>query len=242
MKNESENSAKLLQITSPIKQPIISYGPNQSQKHGFTFENEIRTKVFKLSSHGNDTNVHDIPYEKNTLDPNENISIKTTGCETICCGDILRFYNYDFKKKNTIIIIKYKQSEEYKIIDNIYEIDYNIECHKLLFGDLPEDEIMLYVKGVKSIPKNIKGSEAKKIYNYLDEKKKIAKQYNNIIQINPKVDSKQSRVQCSITKFETKLKKYITYKSSLDCPNIIRGNEISISISSGRRIRNKKFT
>lgn len=212
---------------------------NQSQKHGFTFENEIRTKVFKLDPEVNDRNIHDIPHEKNKLVSNENISIKTTGSDIIHCGDISRFYKYDFNKRNIMIIIKYIQDKEYKTIKNIYEIDYNSECHKMLFGNLPEDELYSYVKNVKSIPTNVKGDDAKKIYNYLDEKKKLSKKYNNIIQINPKVDSKQSRVQCSIKNFEDTLKQFIIYKSPIDCPNIIRDIPIIKSIYSNKRHRNK---
>ena len=91
----------------------------QSQKHGFTFENEIRTTIFGLSTEPNNTSIHDISYDTNTLNPIENISIKTTGSKTICCGDILRFYKYDFSKQNTIICIYYKQVGEYKQIQNI---------------------------------------------------------------------------------------------------------------------------
>jgi len=214
--------------------------PGQSQKHGFTFENEVRTKIFNLPKKSNDRNIHDIPFDKNKLNPNENISIKTTSSSTICCSDILRFYNYDFSKKNTIICIKYKQVDKCKIIQHIYEIDYNKECHNHLFGNLPESVIKSYIEGIKSIPFNIKGVEAKQIFDYLVEKKKLKKQYNNVIQINPKVDSSQSRVQCSITNFEKTLKKYITYKSNSDCPNLIRGNMIELSINSCKRHRNKK--
>jgi hypothetical protein len=213
---------------------------NQSQKHGFVFENEVRTKVFDLPSQGNDRNIHDIHHSKNKFDSNENISIKTLGSNTICCGDIERFYNYNFSCKNTMIIVKYTQNNEKKIIQHIYEIDYNEECHKLLFGNLPESVIKSYVASVKSIPKKTKGKKAKKIFNYLEEKKKLKTNYNHCIQINPKVDSSQSRVQCSITNFETSLKDFITYKSSKETPNIIRGKEIIISINSCKRKRNKK--
>ena len=67
---------------------------------------------------------------------------------------------------------------------------------------------MAYCLG-KNIPNNVKGLEAKKIYDYLVEKNKLKKIYNNIIQINPKVDSKQSRVQCSISNFEKVLQSFI---------------------------------
>ena len=212
----------------------------QSQKHGFTFENSIRVEIFDLPSEKNNTDKHDIPKHKNKYNKNENCSIKTTGSKTIFCGDILRFYNYDFNENNIIIVIKYKQIEAEKIVENIYEIDYNIECHKLLFGNLPKEVIEKYVENVKSIPIHIKGDESKKIFNYLDKKKELEKKYTNIIQINPKVDSSQSRVQCSITNFEKNLKDFIKYKSTSDKPNLIRGREIVHKIESNKRIRHIK--
>jgi len=220
---------------------ICNFKSNQSQKHGFTFENDIRKNVFMLPTQSNDTKIHDIPYYKNTLNSNENISIKTTGSNTICCADILRFYSYDFSKQNTIIVIKYKQCDEYKIIQTIYEINYNTECHDYLFGNLPKNIIEKYVENVKSIPTHIKGDEAKKIFDYLVEKKKIKQKYNNIIQINPKVDSSQTRVQCSIPNFEQTLNKFIIYKSPKDTPNLIREKYIVSEIESSKRERKKKI-
>ena len=152
---------------------LNQYKLGQSQKLGFTFENIIRTEVFNLPEQLNDTNIHDIQKNKNNFDKNENCSIKTTGSDTICCGDILRFNDYDFEDKNTIIVIKYNQIGNHKVIECIYEIEYNKECHKQLFGNLPKERIEKYVNNVKSIPTNITSQEAKNKYNYLDEKKKI---------------------------------------------------------------------
>jgi hypothetical protein len=213
---------------------------NQSQKHGFIFENDIREKVFNLPKELNNTHIHDIPKHKNIFNTNENCSIKTTGSHTICCGDILRFYNYNFSEKNTIIVVLYEQTYTHKIIKCIYEINYNETCHKKIFGNLTKHEIEQYIVGVKSIPIHIKGIEAKKIFSYLDVKKKIKKKYNSIIQINPKVDRSQSRVQCSIPNFETNLKEFITYQSLPDKPNIIRNKEIVFSIESCQRIRQSR--
>ena len=126
----------------------------QSQKHGFTFENSTRETIFDLPVEKNNTDKHDIPKQKNKYNKNENCSIKTTGSKTIYCSDILRFYNYDFNEQNRIIVIKYKQTQTEKIVENIYEIDYNSECHKLLFGNLPKEIIQKYVENVKSIPKH----------------------------------------------------------------------------------------
>lgn len=212
----------------------------QSQIHGFTFENSIRENVFNLPSESNNTDIHDIPKNKNIFNINENCSIKTTGSHTICCGDIIRFYNYNFDEQNTIIVVKYEQTQYEKIVKNIYEIDYNKECHMHLFGDLPKHILEEYVSEVKKIPKKIKGDKALDIYNYKYEKKKILDKYNFNIAINPKVDSSQSRVQCSIPNFTEKLKKFIKYKSSKESPFTVRGKKIVFKINSCRRKRNKK--
>jgi len=209
----------------------------QSQKHGFDWENEIRMNVFNLKTHINDTNVHDIPKEQNIYDNNENISIKTTGSSVIYCGDLLSFYSYDFSEKNTIIVVAYSQSENHKCINVIYEIDYNKELHKLLFGDLTREIIEQYINNVKSIPINTKGEEGKKTFDYIKEKENL-KKYNHLITINPKVDSHtQRRVQCSINLKKSFLKDFIKYKSHLDRPNVIRGKEIVSSIESSKRKR-----
>jgi len=213
---------------------------SQSQKHGFSWENDIRSRVFDLPEEKNNTDKYDIHKNKNKYNKNENCSIKTTGSKTICCSDILRFYNYDFREKNTIIVVSYEQTNTHKIVKNIYEINYNADCHKLLFGDLPKEVIKDYVTKVKSIPTETKGKEAKKIFDYLTEKKNIKKEYAHIIQINPKVDSKQSRVQCSIPNFEKTLKDFIIYKSSSDTPNLLRGYEICSNFESSKRVRNNK--
>ena len=206
----------------------------QSQNHGFIYENSIRVNIFNLPEQDNDTNVHDIPKEINIFTPNENISIKTTGSNNICCADILRFFNYDFSEKNTMIVIQYDQIGVNKVVKKIYEIDYNKACHKLLFGTLPKVEILKYITGVKTIPPKTKGEEAKKIFDYLAEKNKL-NQYNHEITINPKVDGSQSRVQCSIGL--NKLKDFISYESTPDTPNRIRGNNIICSIYSPPRVR-----
>jgi len=211
----------------------------QSQMHGFTFENSIRSKIFNLPKENNSVYIHDIHHSKNILNMNENVSIKTTGSNTICCGDILRFYDYDFLKTNTIIVIKYDQVSNEKIIKNIYEIDYNKECHKLLFGELTYNKIKDYDLYIKNIPKGkVSYNEKNK---YLKYKKELEKDNNCLIKINPKVDSKyQRRVQCSISNFEDNLYNFIKYKSPYETPNMIRGNMIELSIKSHKRLMNSK--
>ncbi len=217
----------------------------QSQRHGFTWENDTRKKVFKMDCELNNTDKYDIPRCKNKLNPNENISIKTTGSGNICCGDILRFYDYEFDTigeiKNTIIVIKYVQQKNKKIIEKIYEINYNKECHKKFFGTIKKKDIQKYVTSVKDIPKNIKGNEAG--FKYKDEKNSLQEKMG-ILQINPKVDSKnQRRVQCSFN-IDNLPEEFINYKSNDEMPNLIREVEISLSILSTKRKRsgnNKEY-
>ena len=207
----------------------------QSQKHGFIWENEIKKAVFGIEPEQNNTDKYDVPCEKNKLDSNENISIKTVASNTIWCSDILKFYDYNFEngKKNTMIVITWKQDGDSKIIVSNCEINYNQEMHKECFGDVTRTEIKDYVAYIKSIPHGKTSDQIKNIYK---EKKNILQKKNSMkITINPKVDTKkQRRVQCSIPNFEKLLKKFITYQSQ-DKPNSIRGQEISLKIKSSRR-------
>lgn len=213
----------------------------QSQESGFKFENLIKSYIFNLPEDINNTDLHDIPKEKNIFNKNENISIKSTLSNTIYCGDIINFYNYNFDEKNTIILIKYYQINRKKKIEKIYEIDYNKHMFELLFGNLPKQEIQIYIEKIKNIPKNINNDEAKKYFNYINERNILKNKYNQKIQINPKIDSKQQRrVQCSITNFPDLLKEFIIYESSIEKPNWIRNKEIPLYIISGKRKRNIK--
>jgi len=205
----------------------------QSQLHGFIIENEIRQKVFGLPAESNNTDIHDIILSA------ENISVKTVGGNTIYCGDIERFFSYDFSEKQTIVVVKYQQLETTKKIIDIFEINYNEACHKFLWGEIPLDTIKKYVALVKSIPHGNPDSYYKEIYK--NSKKFMEKHFNMNISINPKVDSGgQRRVQCSIGDFENKLADFITYQSTRDTgkPNIYRGQEIIEEFESPRRVRN----
>ena len=125
----------------------------QSQKHGFNFENEIKTKVFGLQPTSNDTDTHDVNCGLNKYDNNENVSIKISGGNNIDCADIIRFYSYDFSQKNTIIAGFYTQiTSTEKKITSIIELDYNEKLHNILFGGITLDELNEYVNLVKSIP------------------------------------------------------------------------------------------
>lgn len=204
----------------------------QSQMHGFVWENEIKEKVFKLPSEKNNCDIHDIPAVKNIFDNTENISIKTTKNNTIDCADILRFYDYDFEtEKNTIIVIQYIQNNNFKIIKSTYEINYNKELHKLLFGSVTKDKLIEYIEYIKQIPNGKASKEVSK--EYIKKKKELQKNNNMTINISPKVDSKkQRRVQCSIPNFNN-LPSHLINKYD---GAIVRNINITQKIESKQRI------
>lgn len=109
---------------------------NQSQKHGYIFEERIK-KIFNCDYQDNNTDKYDIPCNLNKLDSTENCSIKLTKGPNIDCGDLCRFFDLDKINKTTLIVGMYKQiNPTTKKIYAIYEINYNSEFHKLLFGNI----------------------------------------------------------------------------------------------------------
>ena len=212
---------------------------NQSQSHGFIWENEIREKVFELPCYKNDTNKYDILAKDNKWDNNENISIKTSKTDNVDCGDIIRFFDYDFSKINTIIVIRYFQKEEYKCIKEMIEIDYNLELRNYLFGSVTKDKLMDLNNMVKNVKNGkITREEHKEIFDF---KNKIQKEYGMYIRVAIKIDSKnQRRVQCSIPKLYSLLEKFPLNIKNKTFGNIIRGIAISEMIYSLPRIRHSK--
>jgi len=212
----------------------------QSQSHGLFWDNEIREKVFGLPPCKNDTTKYDISCQDNKFNNLENISIKTSGNNNIDCGDILRFFNGDFKKKYTIILIKYLQIENKKCILEILEMDYNMELRNYLFGTITEEILKNYVSYIHSIPHGPVPQCIKE--NYKNIKNELQKTHYMNINISPKVDSKsQRRVQCSITNVNKLVQQFPNIIISYTKSNIIRGIEITGTINSEPRKRNKKM-
>jgi len=209
----------------------------QSQRHGFVFENDIRTKVFKLDTVDNDTNKHDIPKDKNIFDSNENISIKMTGKNDISCGDILRFYDYRFDEKNTMIVGKYSQKENEKKIEKIFEINYDQKMRDVLFGSVSRDELASYVSMIKALQHGKISKTTRE--HFIKNKKDIETKHDMKIQISPKVDSKnQRRVQCRIPNI-TDLMSILPDNFTITV-DTVRGVKIQTTMCSGKRIRHSK--
>lgn len=211
----------------------------QSQSHGLFWDSEIRHKVFELPECKNDTQKFDVSCNKNKFNEKENISIKTSGNTNIDCGDILRFFDRDDDLDITIILIRYNQQKDQKMIREIIEINYSNELKNILFGTITRDILENYVQMVKKIPSGKVSDEDKRIYK--KEKKELQQKYNMKINISPKIDSKnQRRVQCSITKLDELFEDYPQFILSRTTSNCIRGKLITSVIDSGKRKRNEK--
>ena len=212
----------------------------QSQSHGLYWDNEIRVKVFGLDQCINDTKKYDIDACENKFDLLENVSIKTSSNNNIDCGDILRFFNGDFSKKYTIILIRYTQKDNYKCIKEILEIAYTSALRDHLFGTATQELLQQYVDFIKAIPSGPVIEDIKK--EYKARKCELQKECNMAINISPKVDSKsQRRVQCSIPKVDSLLVQFPEIIISRSSEPIVRNVPISSEILSEPRVRNKKI-
>lgn len=212
----------------------------QSQSHGLFWDSEIRFKVFGLNQCINDTKKYDIEAEENKFDHLENISIKTSSNNNIDCGDILRFFDGDFSKSYTIILIRYEQKINTKCVKEIIEIAYTSELRDHLFGTVNKEVLQQYVDFIKAIPSGPVAEEIKKEYKF--KKNELQKDYNMAINISPKVDSKsQRRVQCSIPKLNELLAQFPEIIISRTSESVVRQVHISAQIKSEPRVRNKKI-
>lgn len=211
---------------------------SQSQSHGFIWENVIREQVFGLSSVKNDTSKYDIDCHHNKFCDHENISIKTSGSDNIDCGDVLRFFDYDFDKKNTIILLRYIQHGDFKMIKQTIELDYSLEVRNILFGSISYDELKDFVDIVKSVPPGkIDADKHKMIF---DRKKEMQINHNMYIRICPKIDSKnQRRVQCSIPKINVLFEKHPKFVISHNYGFLLRSVSLGSGLFSPKRKRSK---
>jgi len=207
----------------------------QVQRHGFVFENQIRTRVFGLSPHENDTNVHDIPSEESP--DGMNYSVKTTSSNSIGCGDIQRFIEHR-DDTVTILGIQYIQVGDTKMPKRCFELPFTDEVKQCIFGTNINEvipEVNSFVTRIKKLPRGYIPPEEKFWKGHNNEKDKIEnkiREGGGCLVINPKVGSKaQRRVQCSIKISD--IESFIINSSV----NTIRGHIID-PVESGVRVFN----
>lgn len=204
----------------------------ESQLHGFTWENDIKRKVFNMDTSIGYTSTHDIPKEFNCMNCNENISIKTTGGGTLYMGCPLRIYDYPDTEVHTGIVLPYRQEGGVKRLLGSREITLNNRA--LLFGSVTREEIAALSGLIKSHPRG------ERVPALIAEIKKVQKGLNaksGIVQFNYKIDRKvQRRLQCSIPNYETAAG-LITARTE---GPVVRGVPITEVIDSNPRARNRR--
>jgi hypothetical protein len=208
----------------------------RSQEFGFQIENHFRV-LCGLSEKKNDTCIHDISKAENPFDPEENISIKTVGNNSIDCGDVLRLYDYNYAEKHTMIIFRYKQVAEKRVIKEIIEVIMNEEFKRVMFGSAARSQIEALVKYVKGIPKNQRSAEEAATYKKMA--KDLRESAGGLICYAPKVDTKsQRRVQCSIRNLNEFMRTHpeLIKDKSIDT---VRGKKMTLEFDCPKRIRNK---
>ena len=118
-------------------------------------------------------------------------SIKTTGTNSINCGDILRRREED---KYNLVVAVWEQVGMTKVFHTEYTFYISPGDTDKLWGKMNYNQLVEYVDYIKSIPY---GQEAETktdrtvLKNCIEDK-------NALFTINPKVNSQQRRVQCSL--------------------------------------------
>ena len=118
-------------------------------------------------------------------------SIKTTGGNVVDCGDILRRRQ---EEKYNLVVAVWEQVGMTKVFHTEYTFYISPGDTDKLWGKMNYNQLVEYVDYIKSIPY---GQEAETktdrtvLKNCIEDK-------NALFTINPKVNSQQRRVQCSL--------------------------------------------
>ena len=213
----------------------------ECQRHGFDWENEIKRKVFGISKEEEEeyklsyTAKWDSPKELNRVDEGVNISIKTSGSDTVCMGDAIRIFTQEPSDINTCIVIFYKQRGNEKIIARI--VEWFLNDIPLLFGTVTLKELQELQQAIIQFPKNQRLEDHPEYKKKLTDMANVLNAKSGALKFNRKIDSKkQRRLQCSVSGFDafiTKNSHLVAYDTS---EPILREVRITDRISSGPRV------
>ena len=202
----------------------------ESQSHGKTIENNIKSNIYKVNGKYSHTSVHDINSTDNNI-TGKNVSVKTTcSSKKIDCGDMLRFINLD---NTEIVVAFYNQEGDYKIIKKTFVVDYDKFLEKLKLDIKSEYNIDYedWVNSIKGYDRNIKNIPNGRVEDKWYKLNKPPTPY--YFNICSKVDSEsQRRVQCSITDFTG----FIIQEND---GSILHTREYNNKYFSSKRIRHK---
>ena len=205
---------------------------NEVQKHGFTWEKDILSKVYDVKHDQiKYTSIMDLPTSLNTIN-NVDVSIKTTGSKSVCMADCLHTFDNVNGKPFHMIVVEYKQEENMKKLINITEVDLS-KSVELLFGSLKKEQLEALDKLVKSVPQKRSPTieEYENMYKLRDSLQPLCK----AIHLDIKCNSQQSRLQCSINNFHKFLLENSSRVVEKYSDGLFRGKKILEEIVSSPR-------
>ena len=118
-------------------------------------------------------------------------SIKTTGSNSVNCGDLLR---RRLETDYNLVVGVYEQCGENKVFHTEYTFYIRPEHEQKLWGSMSYDQLKEYDDFIKSIPY---GAELATKAERASRKKSISDK-DAFFTINPKENSQQRRVQCTL--------------------------------------------
>ena len=213
---------------------------SEVQSHGFIWEGDLLRNVYGMTdaekAQISYTEKFDLPARFNHLE-SANVSVKCIGEKNaICMGDALRVFD-EVSETDALhlTVIHYKQVGETKEVVGIKELNLT-KSKDLLFGSLTREQVAELDRLIKAVPQKRAPTE--------DEKKAIkAKQaelnrLTGFLQFNPKVNTQQSRLQCSFSckDFQGFLAKNPERIVASSVSNQFRGSAITSIIRAGRRV------
>ena len=118
-------------------------------------------------------------------------SIKTTGSNSVNCGDLLR---RRIEKDYNLVVGVYEQVGDNKVFHTEYTFYIRPEHEQKLWGNMNYGQLKEYDDYIKSIPY---GQEAETKTKREFHKNRISDK-DALFTINPKANSQQRRVQCTL--------------------------------------------
>jgi hypothetical protein len=208
------------------------------QGHGFSWEKEILTNIFKVPAADlktiNYTSKMDLPASFNPLDQCD-VSIKTSGkANAVCMADCLRVFDaVSTSNPFHLIVIHYKQQGAKKKVSTITEVDLT-NSRALLFGSLERTQLLELDKAVKAVPQNRSPTipERTTLYAIRDALQPLS----GALHLDIKCNSTQSRLQCSFNKFQAFIAKNPALIVAKSLTHEFRGGMISAELTSLRRV------
>ncbi|MFA6099992.1 MAG: hypothetical protein WC750_03900 [Patescibacteria group bacterium] len=197
------------------------------QKHGFIFEDWVKDVLGVKELASKYTQKWDVPGETTP------ISVKCMGMtNALEFGSTVRIW--EINETFTLVIGRWEQVENKKIIRSIDEIDIRPEDLKKMRGNISLDEIRELDKKIKSFSPGKEGQ--KKGIEFAEKWKLERKARMGLLTITHKIDSKdQRRIQCNLN--------YSNYVKLFGQPSKevkFRGHIFNQAINHGPRIFNDK--